>query len=285
MFFTVANHNKAKNPNGFVNYEVEFDDIQDMTTSNCAYCACKLKDEYRLDDNFDGNVDVLVIDIDEVCDIDQAKQLFSKYEFYLITTKSHQQPKNGEVCDRFRLFFRLDKTVHIREHIELIYSQFIDKFGFVDASCRNVSRYFFSSPKDAIVFYNKGKSYSTQVIIKEGGEVMEPEVKKEPVMQNQEFKLINWLGQQRKVLLKDSEPESSGDLDEEAHLKGIQAYLDAEYVAGNRANCLFQASIMMHRDNFDTDYVCDYLLGEFQKRGGDKMSVALQQIKNGAKYG
>ncbi len=283
MYFTVANHNNAKNPNGFVNYEVEFEDLEDMTTSGCAYCACKLKDEYRLDDNFDGNVDVLVIDIDKVCTLEQAKELFKKYEFYLITTKSHQREKNGEVCDRFRLFFKLDKTIHIREHIENIYSQFIDKFTFIDTSCRNVSRYFYASPSDAIVYHNQGKKYSTNIIIETEVEIAEQE---KPVQYNNpdDIFIYNEITEDWRNSYGDVLEGGNGELDNEAHLKGIQKYLDEEYTPGNRANCLFQAGIMMLRDGFDENFMIDYLLVEFNKRGGDKQSVAMQQLRNAVKY-
>ncbi len=40
----------------------------------------------------------------------------------------------------------------------------------------------------------------------------------------------------------------------------------------------------MLRDNFDEDFMIDYLLVEFNKRGGDKQSVALQQLRNAVKY-
>ncbi len=286
MFFTVANHNKANNPNGFVNYEVEFNDLEDMTTSGCAYCACKLKDDYRLDDNFDGNVDVLVIDIDKVCTVEQAKHIFKRYEFYLITTRSHQRMKNDVVCDRFRLFFRLDKTIQDREHIESIYEKFIESYPFIDTSCRNVSRFFYASPSDAIIFHNEGKKFRTQLsklVEKPKVEIAE---QKKPVQYNNpdDIFIYNEITEDWRNSYGDVLEGGNGELDNEAHLKGIQKYLDEEYTPGNRANCLFQAGIMMLRDGFDENFMIDYLLVEFNKRGGDKQSVALQQLRNAVKY-
>ena len=147
-----------------MNYnDVEFNDIPSMVLSGCSYCACKLKDEYRLDDNFEGKVDVLIIDVDETCNIDQAKQLFGKYKFYIITTRTHQKEKHGLVCDRFRIFFELSETVDDRKMMEEIYTDFINTYPFIDTSCRNVSRFFYPSPKDAVVIKNDGIKYPAYV--------------------------------------------------------------------------------------------------------------------------
>ena len=286
MHFTVANHGVRHNPNGYINYpDVSFDDIPDMVTNDTNYCACRLKDNYRLDDNFDGCVDVLVIDVDEACSIEQAKQIFKKYEFYLITTRSHQKDKGGIKCDRFRLFIPLDKTVHIREQMEEIYSRFIDTYFFVDTKCRNVSRFFYSSPRDAYVYHNKGKKYPTKLteLGIESKEEVSPIPNHTLTHKDAVFRFCEireeWVNEYGEVL------ESDNQTDEEAKLKGVEAFLESDYYQGNKSNCLFRASAMMKRDGFDEDFIADYLIDYWQKHASrtDKMRDALQNIKGGFK--
>jgi len=282
--FTVANHNSRTNPKDYINYpDLEFEDIPDMVTHGTNYCACKLKENYRLDENFDGNVDVLIIDIDEKCSIEQAKVLFKKYEFYLITTRSHQKDKGGVTCDRFRLFFKLDKTIHIRQHMEEIYSRFILDSPFIDTSCRNVSRFFYPSPSDAIVFHNEGRRYPTAL------SEMDEETIKDPLphhLSNQEFKTVKWAGRMLRVLQNVEYEMYEGDTDEENKLKGVQVFLDNEFVQGNKSNSLFQAGSMMKSDGFSEDETINFLIKEWETRssGRDKFKDALFNIRGAFKY-
>ena len=285
MNFTVANHGKRRDASGYVHYDnVEFSDIPDMVMSEGNYCACKLIDEYRLDDNFDGYVDVIIIDVDETCNLEQAKIMFAKYNYWIITSKSHQKEKNGVVCDRFRIFIPLDKTIYIRQQMEAVYGDFINKYLFIDTSCRNVSRFFYSSPEDALVFYNEGKQYSTEIMEKHEEEIIIP--KQETIHKIQGVENKTWFGRTFIVLEHDDEInyEENGELTEEHHLIGIQKFLDEEYISGQRAATLFSASCMMKRDNFDEEFIIDYLLNEFNNRGGDSMKIAISTIKNAFKY-
>jgi len=279
MNFTVCNHGRARDANGYVPYsDVHFDDIPDMVTSGMNYCACKLVDEYRLDDNFDGCVDVLIIDVDDTCTLDMAKLIFQKFEYYIVTSKSHQKLKNDVVCDRFRLFIPLDETVHIRQKMEMIYDNFIQTYDFIDTSCRNVSRFFYSSPKDAIVIKNSGSKYKTKLNPKDDDDtITKPtqEVKTTSVK-------ASWLGEKVDDVFVGN--DSSGNSSEENHLIGIQQFLDDEYVVGQRAVALFKASSIMKKDGFDQNFTVDYLLKEFNRRGGDKQNVAQQNIMNAWKY-
>ena len=286
MFFTVATHNDAKNPKNFINYEVEFEDIKEMVTSGYCYCACKLKDNYRLDENFDGNVDVLILDIDDNCTIEQAKVLFSKYEFFIITSKSHQKDKGGKICDRFRLFLKLDKTVHIRQQAEELYLGFIKTYPFVDVKCKNVSRFFYSSPENALVIYNKGKCYSSYIAhnVTETAQKSTNEVKEVSTLRCDEIYRFNEL---LGVWQTDSGEVLSAEVNiEENQLKGILIFLDREFYQGNKGNALFNASCMMKKDGFGDDFIVEYLIKEWERRSSqtDKFRDALLNIKNGLKY-
>ena len=282
MNFTVANHASLTTVDGYVNYnDVEFDDIPEMVTSGFNYVACKLKDEVRKDNNFDGYVDVLIIDIDANCTIEQAKALFAKYKFYLITSKSHQKEKNGIVCDRFRMFFRLDKTIHIRQAMEEIYSQFIKIYPFIDTSCRNVSRLYYSSPRNAIVFYNEGCMYPTFILSRvEATKTTKPisEVRLDEIFVYSELKEC-WINKYGEILVS----ENSSELNKDAKLKGALTILNNEFYAGNRANCLFKVASMLKNDKLSDDIIVPFLLRENDNRDGLKFREAMHNIASGVK--
>lgn len=274
MFFTVANHNNEKNIKGFVNYDdVEFADIPDMVTAGYCYVACKLKNEERRDSNFDGYVDVLIADIDAGCTIEEAKQIFSSYEFWLITSKSHQKEKNGLVCDRFRMFFKLNKTIHIKEKFDELYKRFIDKFSFVDRSCRNVSRLYYSSPKDAIVIYNKGKEYSTNIIDTNESEQKKPIVNSETIYKYCEL-TNGWI---------DSDGSVLQEYNQDAHrikLKGAKSLLDKEFYKGNRNNALFKCASMLLKDGFSEQDIVKFLVEQNDERDSVKFNELMNCIKS-----
>jgi len=288
MNFTVANHNSATNPTNFIHYnDVEFTDISEMTTCGYCYCACKLKDNYRLDTNFLGEVDVLIIDIDENCTIAQAQILFKKYEYFIITSKSHNKDKGGLTCERFRIFFHLDKTVNNKKHMEDVYQGFIDLYPFVDIKCKNVSRFFYSSPANAQVIYNKGIRYKTNIchsVISIGVEDENdhqpiPKVTSDTIYRYSEV-FERWQTDDGDIL------ECENNNQEENHLKGIQVFLDTEFYQGNKGHCLFNASCIMKKDGFSEDFIIDYLIKEWNNRSAssDKFKDALQNIKGGLKY-
>lgn len=282
MNFTVATHGKKKDATGYLHYEdVDFSDIPAMVTHGLNYCACKLKNEYRLDDNFDGHVDVLIIDVDEICTIKMAVEIFARYQFYLITSKSHQKEKGGLVCDRFRLFIPLDKTVYIRQEMEEIYNRFIGKYDFIDKSCRNVSRFFYSSPKDAEIIYNDGKKYKTYLSERLDDIVLTHD-KKEEVVEYAPARKTGWLKRPDNVVV---EYEYSSATTEENYLKGIESYMDENYYQGNKGNCLFNAACMMMKDGFDDDYIANHLIAEWTKRGSstDRLADCMANIKGAFK--
>jgi len=279
MNFTVASHNNAKNPNDFIHYDnVEFTDIPEMITSNFAYCACKLKNNYRKDDNFIGKVDVLIIDVDDNCTIEQALLIFKKYKFFLVTTRSHQISKNNLVCDRFRIVFELDSTVDDRQQLETMYLDFMKIYNFVDKSCKNVSRFFYSSPRDAKVIFNDGKKYSTRII---SDSVEAKEIKKTTQSIPKGIYAFNellnqWINEAGEVL----EIENDGI---ESKLKGAITILDDEFYDGNRNNAIFKVACMLLKDGLSEEDVIEFILDENSKRDSMSFNRTMTCIKSAIK--
>ena len=285
MNFTVATHNSLTKVDGYEHYDnVEFEDIPDMVTSGFNYVACKLQNGIRKDDNFDGFVDVLILDIDDSCTIEQAREIFKAYKFYLITSKSHQKEKNGFVCDRFRMFLKLDCTINIRQQMEEIYNQVIFKYPFIDKSCRNVSRSYYSSPKDALVIYNEGRMYPTIILSGVESKNNAKEYQDKGKGKNEHIEHLNevfvfneitelWTNKYGEVL----ECESTNV---ESKIKGALTVLDNEFYSGNRNNVIFKVCAMLRKDGLDENYIIEFLTRENDKRDGLKFGELMQVIRS-----
>lgn len=283
MFFTVANHNDAKNSKGFINYDdVEFTDIPEMVMSGFAYSAGKFKDNHRKNENWIGCEDVLILDVDDGCTIEQASILFIQYEHYIITTRSHQKDKNGLVCDRFRIFIHLENTLNNIKIRHTFIKNIMDMYFFVDKSCKDCGRFFFSSPSDAIVIYNKGIKYKVNnVQIDFKVPTTQKQAQSNTITQTRGiYRLCElrecWINEYGETL----EYESDG-LNIEAKLRGALTVLDNEFYSGNRANCIFKVSAMLKKDGLSDDDISNFLIKENNKRDGLHLNELMQNIKSG----
>lgn len=264
MKFTIANHNNEKNPKGFKNYDVDFIDIPDIVTSGSCYCSCRLKNEYRLDSNFDGGVDVLILDIDDNCNINQAKEIFKVYNHYIITTKSHQKNKNGLVCDKFRVFIELEETIETRDKYNDFIKYIYNLYPFIDQSCKNPSRLFFTSLKDALILKNDGRKMKVNHI-----EIKEQPKQKEKKTININYESVYILNELTGLWVNDfGETLENQSLDDtEAKLKGASVLLDREFFKGNRNNAMFNCICMLLNDGLNDDIVLNFITAENDIRG------------------
>lgn len=284
MNFTVANHNDQYNPNNFIHYDnVEFSDIPEMIMSGYAYASAKFQDNHRLDDKYEGEEDVLILDIDEMVSLEQAQIIFKKYTNFIITSKSHQKEKNGTVCDRYRVFLKLSETLSCPEiRLDFIASIF-DNFPFVDKKCKNPSRFYFASPDDAEVFYNEGRDIP---IIKT--KLPEMDEKRKTLSNEDDYTpkgiyvfselTEKWTNEFGEVL------EGEGkEFGRDAIEKGARAIFDEEFVKGNANHCIFKVACMLLKDGFDEDDMANFIIAEVQERSKYSFNKTMAAIKSAIK--
>jgi hypothetical protein len=151
IFLSVASHNSATNPTGFVKTEIEFDDIYKTVTSGCAYSPFNFRNGYRKSENNMGGATLLCLDIDQGMTVSEAVEMMHQYSACIVTTRSHRKEKNGMSCDRFRVFFELATPLEIPlEDYESFMQEIFRMFGSVaDAATKDLARFYFSSPHDA----------------------------------------------------------------------------------------------------------------------------------------
>lgn len=103
--------------------------------------------------------DWLFGDVDDGCTIEEFKEIFFPYEFYLITSRNHQKPKKKyPACDRFHVLFPRDITYTVYEECNFDLLSLINQFPFFDKSGSDPTRFWFGN-KDAIVYYNSGEIF------------------------------------------------------------------------------------------------------------------------------
>lgn len=122
--------------------------------------------------------DALYADFDDGFTIKDFAALFSKYEYYLTTSKSHQILKEGAIRDRFHAVFPIKEIEDIERHkayLKILHEKLLNKLA--DKACVDSARFFFANNKTE-VFYNPGKSIDfiiEKIYDKMPKEVIKPE--------------------------------------------------------------------------------------------------------------
>lgn len=108
-------------------------------------------------------IDLLVLDIDDGWDIEEAKRymIIKGYSYIIAPTKSHQRDKNGVTCDRFRIIIPMERSISDVAHYRQFYSSVLTQFPFADPACRDASRYY--EPSTSIYAANyEGSEYPVE---------------------------------------------------------------------------------------------------------------------------
>lgn len=107
-------------------------------------------------------IEILALDVDEGCTLEQAKIIFADYKHIIGTSRSHGIEKNGVVCDRFRVILFLDKPVTTDSDFKQHWFAAYDKWPFIDKACKDSARFFFPCTK--IVSINEtGNAFTDRV--------------------------------------------------------------------------------------------------------------------------
>jgi len=125
----------------------------DLSLSDLCRCVCKknwsagtFKDGIRRISNWISS-DILALDIDSGCTIEEAKEKFKGYKAIFATTKSHQKEKNGIICDRFRVLLPLELTITSESDYRATWFAAFKLWPFIDEACKDPSRFFYPSGK------------------------------------------------------------------------------------------------------------------------------------------
>lgn len=111
------------------------------------------------------SIQLLVLDVDEGCTLEQAKKIFAPLKHIIGTSKSHRAEKNGIVCDRFRVILFLPEAVTTDEEFKAYWFAAFDKWPFIDKACKDSARFFF--PCTEIVSVNESGIEFTEIKVQQ----------------------------------------------------------------------------------------------------------------------
>jgi hypothetical protein len=111
------------------------------------------------------NIQLLVLDIDDGCSLEDAIIIFAPFKHIIGTSKSHQQDKGGVVCDRFRVILFLDKPLTTDEEFKEYWFAAYNKWPFIDKACKDSARFFFPC-KEIININEQGAEFTERVVKK-----------------------------------------------------------------------------------------------------------------------
>lgn len=108
------------------------------------WSAGTFKENERGIDNFIA-CDFIAIDIDKDCSLDKFKNdLANQYSHVIYLTRTHGRPKGDKpACDRFRVVFKLQRTIRTAAEYEITWKMLKKRFPYIDEVAKDPSRFFF----------------------------------------------------------------------------------------------------------------------------------------------
>jgi len=145
---TLKSTDASKFSKGFKILEADtFDDswrmeyLERAITKHC-WSPIIIKGGHRLEKNFLGSY-ICALDFDApytplACAIEE----FKDFSHIIATTKSHQKPKNGVVCDRYRVVLWWERLITDLAEYKFNLAKQIDNY-YSDKQCKDGARFFF----------------------------------------------------------------------------------------------------------------------------------------------
>ena len=291
--------------NGWEYVKVEFDRIEEWIRSDTlkGYCSNQLSNGSRAknkDQSLDTGIEsyaggeyVLILDIDEAITIPMAVEIFKGYRNIIITTKSHKAWEH-----RFRVFIELEEPIMgYYDRIDIM-KFFYSTYSFVDQSCKNANRLFYTSPINAECYKNlDGKKFSFKKTIDASTlNITVPKTAKQEVrgvdIQKTAKEGLNrplddifrfneltelWSNDYGEVL-------EGGEVGgEESSLKGATMILDSDFYKGQRNHTLFRVAKMLVDDGLNEDTIADFMMKENDSRDGVPLNELMAVLRSATK--
>lgn len=93
------------------------------------------------------SADLIGFDVDNdgkegcVLSLDEAKEIFSEYRHFIVTTPNHQKDKKGIISDRFRVVVELSRSIEDSDEFYATWMTAKNKWPSIDTKCKDPSRY------------------------------------------------------------------------------------------------------------------------------------------------
>lgn len=112
----------------------------------------------RTIDNFAG-LNVLALDVDGGCTINEACNIFQQYQVLIATTRNHQVAKgDAPACDRFRILIPLERTITSDADFKATWYEAQRLCPAIDPACKDASRFYYPS-KEIVMARTGGRAF------------------------------------------------------------------------------------------------------------------------------
>lgn len=146
MRISLFKENTQKHESVRVESVSTFEDVSELGAIICgnrAWAPGLFENDYRLNANL-KSIDLLVLDIDAGCTLDQATALFKDYKHLIATTKSHQLAKGTQpAVDRFRVVLFLETPATTDAEFKSYWRAAKQLWPFIDDACKDAARFFY----------------------------------------------------------------------------------------------------------------------------------------------
>ena len=164
--------------NNWKNTDISFDNLYKLVgNSNIQYSPYSFTQGKKIAENWNNDKqNLLIFDIDEGLNIEDAQKILNKYTYLISTTKSHNKVKKGIVCDRYRI---LIPAINIPKG-ELYFSmlRLMENTLPIDRQV-NTRTGAFLGYSNAQYVYNIGKTYDCKPAVKEAEYELLQELKRQ----------------------------------------------------------------------------------------------------------
>jgi len=144
--------------NNFKPAEADFYHAEKLLRSKGKWVLARFHHNYRKSENYiKDTINTIAIDVDEGLSIAEFKEIAKDYKYAIGTTKSHQKPKNGKVCDRYRVIFPLLTYFNLSAYEFSLMMDEVNRFFGSDPACRDISRQFRGYPYGIVYIHKEGE--------------------------------------------------------------------------------------------------------------------------------
>lgn len=155
--------------NIFLPAEIDFTDAGKLLQMQGRFCMAQFYNNYRKSENYLPNsINTIAIDIDDGLSVEEFEQLAQGYIYALGTTKSHQKPKHGKVCDRYRVIFPLQTYFNLSAYEYSITMREINRYFQADPACKDISRAFNGYVESEVYLHTGGDLLDWEVFFAKG---------------------------------------------------------------------------------------------------------------------
>jgi hypothetical protein len=149
----------------YKNINIPFENLHRIVKSNYRqYSPFVFENRLKKSENWNNDKqNLLILDVDSGLTINEAREKFKDYKYFICTTKSHQKEKKGVMCDRFRIIFESNNIPKGDQYFDFCRELEV-LLPFIDKQV-NTKTGAFLGYSDCEYWYNDGKLFNCDPLL------------------------------------------------------------------------------------------------------------------------